>query len=111
MHFDCVQDKFDGVEMGIIDTDDYAELSKRVITTIKENTRSLAHGTPHRRIPRLIVKRLVEVTTRNLNSFPAEDVISDENSPLSIATRTQPLDTRACSVNFGSYAEVFEYSD
>ena len=94
--------------MGIVDTDDHVEVVERTIGTIKENIRSLMHGIPCQRIPRLMVKRLVEVATRNTNSFPVEGGISDEHSPLSIVTGAPLPDARTYSVDFGTYAEVFE---
>ena len=86
LQFECIEDEIDGVEVDIVDADDHVEVVERAIRTIKENIRSLMHETPYRRIPRLMVKRLVEVATRNLNSFPADGGISDECSPLSIVT-------------------------
>ena len=78
--FECVQDKFDGVEVDAVDADNQPEVIEGAIMTTKENIRSLTCGTPCRRIPRLIDKRLVEVATRNLNSFSVEDGISDEHN-------------------------------
>ena len=111
MKFECVQDKFDGVEVDTVYADDHAEVIDRAIRTIKENIRSLMHGKPCRRIPRLMVKRLVEVAIRNLNSFPAEDGTSDNHSPFPIATGSPPPYARVRSVGFGSYAKVFEDND
>ena len=108
LQFECVQDEFDRIEVDIVGADDIVEAIEREIRTIKENIRSLTHGTPCSRMPRLMTKRLVEVATRNLNSFLVEDGVSDEHSLLHVITGSPPPDARACSIDFGSHAEVFE---
>ena len=57
---------------------------------------------------RLMAKRVVEVATRNLNMFPAEDGVSEEYSPLAIVIGLPNPDARLYSMDFGSYAKVFE---
>ena len=58
--------------------------------------------------PRLLVKRLVEIAMRNLNSFRAEKGISDTLSLLAIVGRATTPDARAFSLNFGAHVETFE---
>ena len=110
LQFECFQDDVDGVEVVIVDADDHLEVIQRAIRTIKENIRRLMRGMPCRRISRLMTKRMVEVATRNLNSFPVEDIISVEHSPLSTTTGDPLPDARTCSVYFGFYTEAFEDS-
>ena len=61
LQFECIQNSIDDVEIDIVDADDHIEVIERAIRTVKENIRSLIHGTPYCKIRRLMTKRLVEV--------------------------------------------------
>ena len=59
-------------------------------------------------MPRIIIRRLLEVTTRNLNSFPAEHGISDLLSPLSMSEGVPPPDAQPHPFGFGVDTEIFK---
>ena len=103
-----MQDEVKGVERYTVDADDYAEELERAMRTVKEEIRELVQGFPFRRKPRLTVKRNVEVATRNLNSFPAENRTSEALSPLTIATGGPPPDARSHPFDFGVHTKVIK---
>ena len=79
--------------------------------TFKERVRGIAQCFPFSRMPRTMVRRLVEVATRRLNLFPAQKGMSDAHSPLIALTSTPQPNAKANSLDFGACAEVFEDND
>ena len=77
MQFQCMQEELEEVEVDIVDSEDHVEEVERAIRTEKEGIKGLVQGLPFRRMPRLMVRQLVEVAARNLNTFPAENGMSD----------------------------------
>ena len=70
--------------------------------------RGLVKGSPFERTPKLMLKRLVEVDTRNLNPLSAENRISDALIPITIVARGNTPDERAFSLYFGAVVETVE---
>ena len=108
VQFECTQDEIEGVEIDIVDADDYTEEVERAMRAVEEGIRGLVQGVLFRRMPRLMVRRLVEVSTRNLNSFLAENGTSDTLSPLTIVIGGTPPDDRSCPLDFSACTEIFE---
>ena len=92
MQFEFIKDEFEEVEVDIVDADNHVEDIERDIRKIKEGTRGLVQGVLFKKMSKLIAKTLVEVATRHLNLFPAENGTSDILSPLTIVTRGATLD-------------------
>ena len=108
LQFECIENDIENVEFDIVDADDHVNVIERAIRTVKENIRSIEHGTPYRRMTRLMTKRMVEVVTRNLNMFPAEQGVSKDHSLLTIVTGSPFPDTRAYPMDFRAHVELFE---
>ena len=70
----------------------------------------MAHGLPYRRLPKLMVTKLVAMATRCLNGFPKEDGVSEHLSPHSIVTRWACMDYNKIPLEFGSYVQLLDRS-
>ena len=68
------------------DADDHVHEVERSIRTIKERVRCTVQGLPYRRVPRVMMRSIVEWAHKNLNQFPAKNGASDALSPLTIMT-------------------------
>jgi len=69
------------------------------------------HSLPFKRLPKMIIIELVRRAIRLLNQFPALDGVSEAMSPTTIMTGMPPVDYNHLTVDFGSYALVFEDND
>lgn len=75
--YNSVKDSFAGVHFSICSTDDHVPEAERTIRMIKETVRATIHGMPYKRLPRVMVRELVQFATRNLNMLPSWDGVSD----------------------------------
>ena len=91
VQFECMQNEFEGSDFDIVDADDHEEEVERVKRAGKQGIRRIAQGFPLKRTPMSIVRRLVEVTTRNLITFPAENGTFDALSLLSMTELHHPI--------------------
>ena len=62
----------------------HTEKAERSIHTIKERTRSMVHSTPYQRMPKLMIRALMEGSTTFLNYFPAAQGIQGNMTPAMI---------------------------
>ena len=81
---------------------------ERSIRAIKERVRATVQGLPYQRLPRAMVRALVEFANRSLNLFPPADGVSDTMSPRMLVTGLPNPDYRQCKLEFGAYVQVFE---
>ena len=58
---------FDGIEVDIIDPLEHVNVVERSMRAMKEGVRYVAQSLPFRRIPKLMLRRIVAAVTRNLN--------------------------------------------
>ena len=65
-----MQDNFEGVEVCMVNTDDHVEEIKRDMQEVQEGIIGLVQVFPFRGMPRLIVRKIVELAERNLIYFP-----------------------------------------
>ena len=103
-----VKDYFKDVEVDIIDLLDYVNVVEQSIRTVKEGIRCIVVILPFIRLPKSVVRRLVEVAIRNLNQFPAENGILNKYSPLTVITGRPSVDYNDILLDFGTYTEVYE---
>eukprot|EP00980_Cylindrotheca_fusiformis_P017734 scaffold5572_cov69-Cylindrotheca_fusiformis.AAC.1 len=68
---DEVQDELD-VEMNYANPGDHVPEAERNNRTIKERVRVGYYRLPYRKIPRVMIRYLAMVSTRNINMFPAK---------------------------------------
>jgi Reverse transcriptase (RNA-dependent DNA polymerase) len=106
--FECIRYDILPCGLNIVTADDHVGEVERSIRTIKERVRTIIHGLPFRRLPKLIVKEMVFAAVKLLNQFPADGGISDTMSPYTIMTGKPSLDFNTLKLEFGSYVQVFE---
>jgi len=111
MEFECVLNDFALTRVNLTPRDAHVGKVERSIRTIKERVRADIHSLPFRRLPKMIVIELVRRAVRLLNQFPALDGVSETMSPTTIMTGIPPMDYNHLTVDFGSYALVFEDND
>ena len=66
--------------------DDHVDVVERCIQTVKADCRTITHGLPFKRVPRIMVTEMIVHAIRNRNMFPSPDGVSTTLSPLSIVT-------------------------
>ena len=109
--FACVSDVFLPIVFDIVPADSHVGEVERSVRTIKERLRSLVHGLPFKRIPKLMIQHMVTESVRCLNQFPWTNGISDTVSPAGIVTGVALPDYHHMALEFGSYVQVFEDND
>jgi hypothetical protein len=106
--FACITNDILPTVLNIADADDHVSEAERSIRTIKERVRCTVQGLPYRRIPKVMMRAVVEGAHKSLNQFPARNGASDELSPLTIMTGTPSPDYHDFKIELGAYAHVFE---
>ena len=94
-------------KLTIVPKDAHVPEVERSNRTVKNSLRTVTHGLPFRRIPKLMVLEMVFFCIKNLNLYPAANGISTTLSPLSIVRGEGPPDYNHLGLEFGSYAQVF----
>ena len=95
------------IRLEIVPQDGHVPEVERSIQTVKGATRTLTHGLPFRRFPKLLVLEMVYFVIRNLNLYPSENGVSTVLSPMSMVTGQGAADYNSFGLEFGSYAQVF----
>ena len=109
--FQCIREEIGPIELDVCAPDDHVHEVERSIRTVKERVRCTSHSFPFKRIPRVMVRAIVEKAVRDLNQFPAKDGISNSMSPLTIMTGKPFPDYNSLLLEFGTYAHIFEDND
>jgi hypothetical protein len=99
--FECIRENVRPVEMNIVPS----------VRTIKERLRTCVHGLPFERLPKLMIRHMVDDAVRCLNQFPWKNGISADMSPAAIVTGHPPPDFNTMRLEFGTYVQVFEDND
>ena len=99
------------IEMNIATADSHVGEVERSIRTIKERLRSLVHGLPFKRLPRLMISHMVADSIRCLNQFPKKNGISATMSHATIVTGAPSPDYNAMRLELGAYVQVIEDSE
>ena len=92
-----------GIALETCTMNDHIGEVERSIRTIKEVVRATAHGMPYRRLPRQLIRGLVEYATRTLNDFPYYQGVSRTLSPNTIVTGKPAPDYNGYKLEFGAY--------
>ena len=87
--------------------DDHVDVVERSIQTVKADCRTLTHGLPFKRVPRLMAVEMVLHAIKCRNMLPANDGISSTLSPLSIVTGAGKVDYNHHRLEFGTYVHIF----
>ncbi len=75
---------------------------------IKERLRTCAHGIPFQRLPKLLLRHMVDDAVRCLNQFPWKNGISADMSPAALVTGHLPPNFNSMLLKFGIYVQIFE---
>ena len=108
--FECLRESLGNVSLEICGPEEHVPEVEHSIRTMKETMRATAHGLPYRRLPKLMIAKLVAMATRCLNGFPKDDGISEHMSPHSIVTGRARMDYNKLPLEFGSYVQLLDQS-
>ena len=109
--FECAKDDLHPIFLDIADTDSHVPEIERSIRTVKERVRSTLHGMPFKRVPRIMIRALAEFAVQSLNQLPAQNGVSPTLSPHTIMTGQPPRSYKHYTLDFGTYAQVYEDND
>jgi hypothetical protein len=70
--FNCISNDILPLPLIIADADDHVHEVERSTRTIKERTRCTVQGLPFRRIPKVMMRAVIEGAHKALNQFPAK---------------------------------------
>ena len=106
--FSCIVNDVLPTALNVADADDHVHEVERSIRTIKERVRCTVQGLPYRRLPRVLIRSIVEGAHKSLNQFPVKNGASAVLSPLTIMTGSPSPDYNDFKIELGAYAHVFE---
>jgi hypothetical protein len=109
--FECIREEIRPIEMNVVPADSHVGEVERSIRTIKERLRTCVHGLPFRRLPKLMIRHMVDDVVRCLNQFPWKNGISAHLSPAALVSGHPPPDFNTMRLEFGTYVQVFEDND
>jgi hypothetical protein len=102
-----IRDALD-VEVNYCPAQAHVPEAERNIRTIKERMRSVFHGLPYKRIPRVMLDHLLMAVTMMLNVFPAKGGVSEYYSPHVLMNKTDLDYKKHCMIPFGAYVQAFQ---
>lgn len=106
---DAVADDLN-VKMNYASTSEHVPEAERNNRTIKDRVRTTYHQLPYKRIPKLMIKKLVLSATKMLNILPAKGGISSYLSPYTLVTRRVVDYDRELATSFGAYVQANQYN-
>jgi hypothetical protein len=109
--FKCLTADVLPINLNVADADDHVHEVERPIQTINERTRCTVQGLPFRRIPKIMMRGIIEGAHKALNQFLVKDGVSEIMSPLTIMTGKPNPDFHDLKIEFGAYALVYEDND
>ena len=86
LEFCCLEDHLNPITLDLCAADDHNGGIKNSNKVVKADLRTLLHGLPFQKVPKLLLSEAVRFVILSRNQFPATDGISDTLSPLSIVT-------------------------
>jgi hypothetical protein len=106
MEFDKLKDLLTHVALNTSAAREHVGKIERKIRVIKERARETINTLPYKKLPRLMVIKLLHFCMMWMNLFPVRSEISDKWSPRELVSRHK-LDAKLhCRAPFGSYCEV-----
>ena len=108
MEFECIQNDVLPSRLNVTAANDHVGEVERSIRTMKERARTIIHGLPFKRLPKVMIQVLLYHAAKILNKLKAKNGISDTLSPLTIMTGRASPDYNDLKLEFGSYVQVFE---
>ena len=92
-----------GIALETCTMNDHVGEVERSIRAVKDVVRATVHGMPYRRLPRQLIRGLVEYATCTLNDFPYYQGVSKTLSPNTIVTGKPAPDYNGYKLEFGAY--------
>ena len=90
----------------------HTERAERSIRTLKERVRSMVYSTPYRRMPRIMIKKMVQGANDYLNYIPSENAIGGWNmSPAGIVDGKGAINCDLLKLQFGAYVQLYRGTD
>ena len=103
---DKVKDELD-IDMNYTTTGEHESTAERNNRTVSEHIRAMYYNLPYRAIPKLMLKYLAMVATKQLNLFPAKGGVSPYFSPHVLLTKTDLDYDKHLKIPFGTYVQAF----
>jgi hypothetical protein len=100
-----------GVLVNVVSRDEHVEDIKRLIGIYKERIRYYWAMLPFKKIPKMMVMKLVEAVKFNVDAFVLKSGVSQHLSPMTIVEGVTLDYSKHFQVIFGEYAQVFEGTD
>ena len=102
--FECIRESMRPTPMNIVAAGEHVVNIERSNRTIKERTRCHVHRLPYIRYPKEMVIGCVIHIVKCLNQLPADDGISEDQSPATLVTGAPSPDYKEITkLNFGDY--------
>jgi hypothetical protein len=100
-----------GVTVNVVSRDEHVEDIERLIRVYKERIRCYWSMLPFKKIPRIMVVKLVDTVKFYVNAFVLKSGVSQHLSPMTIVEGVTLDYNKHFQVIFGEYAQVFEGID
>ena len=100
-----------GIHLNTVSADEHVPEIEQYICTVKERVRAIYNTLPFKRMPALLVIKMVSSSILCLNSFPWKGGMSDTMSPRAIVTGTTMDYGHHCQLEFGKYVQMHEEHD
>jgi hypothetical protein len=100
-----------GIQVNYASPQEHVPEAERNNQVIKEQIRATYHRLPYDRLPRIMVKVLVDDSAKKLNFFPAKNGISQYYSPRMILHQRNLDYDKHCQYAFGTYVQAHDEPD
>jgi hypothetical protein len=104
---DLVNDEL-GVAMNYTTTDEHVPEAERNNRTIAERIRCAYHNLPYKAMPKVMLRYLAMVSTKQLNLLPAKGGVSAYLSPHVILGGSNLDFNKHCQIPFGAYVQAYQ---
>ena len=95
-----------GVTMNYTGTDEHVPEAERNNQTIAECIRVAYHWLPYKTVPKVMLRYLAMICTKQLNIFPAKGGVMPYYSPHVLINGRQYDYEKDCQVEFGDYVQA-----
>lgn len=99
------------VEMNFTNPQEHVPEAERNNRVIKERVRALYHRLPFQRLPRILIRAMVQEAAKKLNFFPAKHGVSEYYSPRMILHQRNFDYNRHCQYSLGAYVQAHNEPD
>ena len=100
-----------GIQVNYASPQEHVPEAERNNRVVKERVRATYHHLPYERLPRIMIKVLVDDSAKKLNFFPAKNGISPYYSPRMILHQRNLDYDKHCQYSFGTYVQAHDEPD